>query len=180
VKRIKGSSLLAVLAATALALCLAVVVMAAEAAKAQPTEIDPAACLEACIQLVRTDIQAQKAVLIAANLVLTDEEAESFWPMYRKYDVEMSAINDRTVAFLKEYAEAGGVFSDQRAAELLGVWFDIQDQKLRLRRDYSKEFREVLPSAKVSRFFQIDNRIDLALQLQIASGLPLLERAEGN
>ncbi len=179
-KRIKGSSLVAVLTAAALVLCLAVVVLAAEEKKAVPTEIDPAACLEACIQLVRTDIQKQKAVLIAVNLILTDKEAEQFWPMYRKYDVEMSEINDRTVSFLKEYSEAGGVFTDERAAELLGEWFDIQDQKLRVRRHYSKEFRQVLPSAKVSRFFQIDNRIDLALQLQIASGLPLLQRAQGN
>ena len=179
-KRIKGSSLLAVLAATALALCLALVVMAAEEKKAQPTEVDPAACLEACIQLVRSDIQAQKAALIAENLIMTETEAQGFWPMYRKYDVEMTDINDRTVAFLKEYAAAGGVFSDQRAAELLGDWFDIQDQKLRVRRHYSKEFREVLPSAKVSLFFQIDNRIDLVLQLQVASTLPLLQSAEGN
>jgi Spy/CpxP family protein refolding chaperone len=179
-RRINGSLLLAVLIATALMLCIAVVVMAAEEKKAVPAEVDPAACLEACIQLVRTDVQADKARLVAANLVLTDKEAERFWPMYRKYDVEMTEINDRTVAFLKEYAEAGGVFTDQRAAELLGEWFDIQDQKLRVRRHYSKEFRQVMPSAKVSRFFQIDNRIDLALQLQIASGLPLLKRAGGN
>ena len=179
-KSIKRSSLLAVLAAMALVVCVVVAVMAAEDKKAQPTETDPAACLEACIQLVRSDIQAKKAVLIAENLILTDTEAQGFWPMYRKYDVEMTGINDRTVAFLKEYGAAEGIFSDERAAELLGDWFDIQDQKLRVRRFYSKEFRKVLPSAKVSLFFQIDNRIDLALQLQIASGLPLLQRAGGN
>ncbi len=155
-------------------------VMAARAEKAVPTEIDPAACLEACIQLVRTDVQAEKARLVAANLVLTDKEAEQFWPMYRKYDVEITEINDRIVAALKEYSEAGGVYTDERAAELLGEWFDIQDQKMRVRRHYSKQFRQIIPSAKVTRFFQIDNRIDLALQLQIASGLPLLQRAGGN
>ena len=179
-KRIKGSSLLAVVAATALMVCVGGAIMAAESKKAQPTETDPAACLEACIQLLRSDLQAQKAALIAANLILTDAEAQGFWPMYRKYDVEMAAINDRTVAFLREYGAAGGVFSDQRAAELLGIWFDIQDQKLRVRRFYSKQFREVLPSAKVSRFFQIDNRIDLMLQVQIANTLPLLQPAERN
>ena len=180
VKRFKGSSLLAVLTAMALMVCMAGAVMAAEDKKAQPTETDPAACLEACIQFVRSDIQAQKAVLIAENLIMTDTEAQGFWPMYRKYDVEMAAVNDRTVAFLKEYGAAEGVFSDERAAQLLGMWFEIQDQKLRVRRYYSKEFRKVLPSAKVSLFFQLDNRIDLILQVQIASTLPLLQPAEGN
>lgn len=159
---------------------MGVTVMAAGDEKAQPTETDPAACRELCIQRLRSDLQAQKALLVAENLVLTDAEAQGFWPMYRKYDAEMAAINDRTVAFLKEYGAAEGVFSDQRAAELLGIWFEIQDQKLRVRRFYSKKFREVLPSAKVTRFFQIDNRIDLMLQVQVATNLPLLQPAEGN
>ena len=174
------SRTLLMLVVSALVLCVAAAVIAAETEKAQPTETDPAACLEVCIQLVRSDIQAQKAVLIAENLILTDTEAQGFWAMYRKYDVEMAAVNDRTIAFLKEYGAAEGVFSDEKAAELLGTWFDIQDQKLRLRRDYSKKFRQVVPSAKVNRFFQLDNRIDLILQVQIASTLPLLQRAGGN
>jgi len=177
-RRVKRNSLIAVLTAAALITCVAVVVALTAGGTHAQSMAGSDACLEACIQLVRSDIQAQKTALITDNLPMTEAEAEAFWPIYRKYEADMASVNNRTIDWLKEYGAAGGVLSDQRAAELLGTWFDIQDQKLRMRRDYSKKFREALPSAKVSRFFQIDNRIDLVLQIQVARNLPLLERAE--
>jgi hypothetical protein len=180
VKRLKRRPLFMSLAATALIVCVAVGVMAAATEKAQPTETDPAACLEVCIQFLRTDIQAGKAALVAENLVLTEGEAQAFWPEYRKYNAAMASINDALVAALKEYGAAEGMLSNEKASDLLGRWFDIQERKLRLRRDYAKSFGKILPAAKVARFFQIDNRIDLMLQVQLASALPMLEPAEAN
>lgn len=70
----------------------------ASRAKAQdPTDED--------IKLFRKDIRSLRKQIIAANLDLSDEESEHFWPLFDKYTAELVAKQDGKYALLKEYAQ---------------------------------------------------------------------------
>jgi hypothetical protein len=47
------------------------------------------------IDLIRKDIQSQKRQVIAANMKLTDKEAEQFWPIFDRYNGELIQINNK-------------------------------------------------------------------------------------
>ena len=58
------------------------------------------------IELLRSDIRTQKVALITDRMQFTNQEADAFWPMYRKYEVELAAINDRKISLLKDMSAA--------------------------------------------------------------------------
>lgn len=124
------------------------------------------------IEALRTDVQANKRNIIAWNMELTQQESAAFWPVYRKYEFEMAALNDGTVALVKEYALKGGMLSDDESGEMLGRRFDLEERRLKVKKQYVGKFREVLPAHKVVRFYQVDRAIDALVDLAVASELP--------
>ena len=56
------------------------------------------------IQSLRKDLRSAQKQLIAANMPLTDAEAQKFWPMYEQYDAEKVKINDDKLLVIKDYA----------------------------------------------------------------------------
>jgi hypothetical protein len=55
------------------------------------------------IQLLRKDLRSQKKQIVAANMNLTDVEAEKFWPVYDQYTADLVRINDVKAALIKQY-----------------------------------------------------------------------------
>jgi hypothetical protein len=45
----------------------------------------------------------------------TETEDNAFWPAYREYDVELSAINDERVTGIEEYARNYDEVTDELA-----------------------------------------------------------------
>jgi len=46
---------------------------------------------------------------------------------------------------------------------------------VKVKRDFVRKFKKVLSAKKTARFYQLDHRIDLILNLQVAGGVPLVE-----
>jgi hypothetical protein len=131
--------------------------------------------LRAFIELARSDLKTQKASLIAENLPLTDEEAIEFWPLHRDYEAELSKLNDQKLALIARYANSYQTMSDKEAGELANGSFNVEQKKVELKRKYFKRFSKVVPATKAARFFQLENQINLALDLQVAASLPLIK-----
>ena len=58
---------------------------------------------ESDFELMRSDIRTKKATLIADRMKFTDREASAFWPVYRQYEADLAAINDKKVSIMKDY-----------------------------------------------------------------------------
>ena len=127
------------------------------------------------IQLLRKDLRSQKKQLVAANMQLTDTEAQKFWPVYDQYTAETIKLNDYRWGLIKEYAENYAGMTDDQAQSLLTRWTGADESVVALRLKYIPLFQKVLPAKKVARFFQLDRRIGMMMELQIASGVPLLK-----
>jgi hypothetical protein len=127
------------------------------------------------IQLLRKDIQSGKKQLIAANLKLTDTEATKFWPVYDQYTAELVKVNDQKTALIKEYAQNWGTMTDEQASSLSKRALAVDEQVAQLRIKYLPTFSKAVSGKTVATFFQLDRRIQLMIDLQIASQIPLVQ-----
>jgi hypothetical protein len=167
------------------ALCLATFVMAvALPLGAQQPTPTPAASdknvtseqvNDANIQLMRQDIRAQRKKIIAANMPLTETEATRFWPLYDRYAGEIIKINDARYALLKEYAQSYSNMTDDQADSFIKSWVGFDRDTTELRLKYIPEFETVISHKKTALFFQIDRRLSMLVELQLASQVPLVQ-----
>lgn len=127
------------------------------------------------IDLLRKDLRSQKKQIVAANLKLTDAQATKFWPMYDQYIAEQTKIHDQKYAVIKEFATSWGTISDAQAEDLTKRALAVDDQVAQLRMKYVSNFLQVLPGKQVATFFQIDRRLQMMVDLQLMSQLPLVQ-----
>jgi hypothetical protein len=64
------------------------------------------------IKLFRKDVRSIRKQLIAANMDLTDAQAQQFWPVFDRYTAELAAIYDKKFALLKDYAQNFDALTD--------------------------------------------------------------------
>ncbi len=130
------------------------------------------------IELLRQDLKTQKVAVITETMNFTEAESNAFWPVYREYDFEATKLADERLAIIKDYAQNFENMTDVKAKELIDRSMKNQENRLKLRKKYFKEFLKVLPAIKAARFAQVENQISLLLDLQIAAELPLIEAPE--
>lgn len=113
--------------------------------------------------------------IVKANLALTEDEAEAFWPVYQEYRAEASAVRERMAKLVEAYAANVEVMSEAKAEAFFGEWLAIDRAELELRESYAGRIRKVLPVRKAVRFFQIENKLDAIVALDAAMRIPLVD-----
>jgi len=123
-------------------------------------------------------VQAGREQIIRAELLLSDEEAAAFWPVYAEYQAETAAIMDRYTAMLTEYVQRydAGDLDDGYAEKLLEEFFGIKRELLEVQMNYVPTFKTAIPSLKVAQFFQLENKITAEVDSQLAIAIPLISQ----
>ncbi len=119
--------------------------------------------------------RAQRKATVGANMNLTPDEAAKFWPVYDAYEAKMDAVEDRHVRELKDFAAKYQNFTDADAKKKLDEVMAIQQARLDVQRQFVPQFRAVISQVKVTRFYQIDNKIQALIQCDIAQLVPLAQ-----
>ena len=130
------------------------------------------------MQILREKIKADKKLLVASDMKLTESEAKAFWPVYEKYQHELFLLRTRTVKLINDYADAYEKMTNDKAKALLDELMKIDSLGLKLHQAYLPKFREVLPEVKVVRYYQIENKINAALMYELAANIPLMKAAQ--
>jgi hypothetical protein len=127
-------------------------------------------------QILLDKIKADKKLLVASNMDLTDEEAAKFWPLYEEYQRGLDQLNRRMAGTILEYAEANekGSIPDATAKKLLDEALMVEEGEVELKKAYAQKFSEVLPAAKAARYLQIETKIRSLLRLDLARSIPLV------
>jgi hypothetical protein len=133
--------------------------------------------LDSVIEVARADMRADRAKIISTAMEFSDKDAAAFWPVYRQYERERSALDDRRVAVIKEYSEKYSTLSDADAKTMAERMFDYDLRLAALKKTYFKKFNKVLPAYTVTKFFQLDRRVDLLMDLKVEYSLPPLTQA---
>ena len=128
------------------------------------------------IQLFRKDVRSERKKIIAANLDLTEGEAEKFWPLFDQYTAELVKIHDRKYALLQAYAENYTTMTDEQAESYIKGRGEVEDSIAQVRLKYVPLFRKVLSGRSTALFFQLDWRLTLIMDLQVTSQTPLVEQ----
>ncbi len=127
------------------------------------------------IELTRQAVQSKRQEIVTNAMNLTDEESEKFWPVFRDWQAKNARLDDRRVELLAQMDEAWGGMSEERAQAILDDYMRIREDELKLRKQYIKRFRKILSHKKVTRFIQLENKMDAALNYNLAVTVPLIE-----
>ena len=135
--------------------------------------------IDTTIALVRTAMQADRDTVIGKSMGLNDKEAAAFWPIYRKYENERARLDDGRVMVIKQYAQKYPNLTDADGKEMAERMFDAESGIAALKKKYFKEFNKVLPALTVAKFFQLDHRVDLVMDMNVEANLPALAQPPG-
>jgi hypothetical protein len=126
------------------------------------------------IELLRQDLRDQRKQIVALNLPLTADEATKFWPVFDQYRKDAIKPNDERWAVIKEYATNYDTMTDAEAQSLMKRANTVDEQLLALRMRYVPLFEKVISPKKTALFYQIDRRVDLLINLQLSSVVPMV------
>ena len=151
-----------------------IVLFAVAAALALPAVAQPTA---SDMDILRQKIKADKRLVVAANMQLSEAEAKGFWPVYDAYQADLQKLNQRLGALIKNYADAynKGPVSDETAKKLMNEMLAIEDAEVKLKRSYAPRLEKTVPSMKVARYLQIENKIRAVIKYDMASQIPLVQ-----
>ncbi len=125
------------------------------------------------MQIVIEKVRADKKLLVAENMQLTEAEGKAFWPVYDQYQNELFLLRVRAAKLITDYANVQEKMTNESARTLLDEYMTIESLGVMLRQVYLAEFRKVLPEVKVVRYYQIENKIQAALLYELARNIPL-------
>jgi hypothetical protein len=129
------------------------------------------------MDILRQKLSADKKLVVASNMSLTDAEAKAFWPIYDAYQKDLKKINERTAKLIVDYANAynSGTVTNETAKKLLNQSLAIEMDEVKLKQSYVPKLSKALPATKVARYIQIENKIRAVVRYQLADGIPLAE-----
>jgi len=127
------------------------------------------------IEMERTVLQTERKAVIADAMMLTDEEALVFWPLYNEFQEKAYKVKTRNVEIILDYAENYETLSDEKADELMQRAFKVKQDMLKLKISYFKRFKKIISPSKAVRFFQVENKIDAMIAAELALEIPLVE-----
>jgi hypothetical protein len=130
-------------------------------------------------QIARDKMKADKKFIVSDNLKLTESESKAFWPVYEAYQADQAKLNDRTIALIQDYAKNYKTMTDAEALKLISQRGDLEVERAQLAQSYLPKFSAVLPGVKVARYYQVESRVNMLLNLDIAKQIPMVG-VEGN
>jgi len=126
------------------------------------------------IQVARSALKADRKATVAETMQFTEQEAKAFWPLYEEYRAKMDKSADALIKLIKEYAQLYPDVPDDRAKVMLRELGDLQEERVETRNSYLKKMGKILSPAKTLRLAQVESRLDLAVQIEMASQIPLV------
>ena len=128
------------------------------------------------MEILKQKLKADKKLIVAGNMDLSEADAKKFWPVYDAYQKDLEQVNQKLGQTIKEYAEAfnKGPVQDNTAKKLLSEVLSLDEQETKLKRTYADKLEKVLPYSKVARYIQIENKIRALIKMELAQQIPLV------
>ncbi len=122
-------------------------------------------------------VQAEKKLMVTANMELTDAEAQGFWPIYEAYQRDLKTLYQRVISAILNYADAykQGTISDAQAALLISEPIAIDRLEVDLLEAYAARLAGVLPPWKIARYLQIERKFRAGVHFSVAKAVPLVK-----
>lgn len=152
----------------------AVVLSPGIASAAEPAVSEKFGNFDEAVADLRAEAGKDRRDIVKANMLLTNSESAIFWPLYDDYRAERNALTDRRVANIKDFLAKRDTMSQDDAEKLTKTNFELQEDVVKLKEKHWNKMNKVLSARTTSRFFQIDQKLDAAVDMVIASKIPLI------
>jgi hypothetical protein len=131
--------------------------------------------VDATVESLRADTRADKVAIIGDVMKFNDHDSKIFWPIYRKYEAELMKVNDGRVALIKQYADKYDTMTDADARSMIAQSLDFESQRTEAKRKVAKELQKAgLSAITVAKFIQLEHRMDLIIDAQLAYQIPAI------
>lgn len=129
------------------------------------------------MQILIEKVKADKKLLIASNMDLTEQEGNTFWPLYEGYQKDLEKINGRLHILITDYAEAynKGNIPEDLAKNLINEALKAEGAEVLMRRNYAEQLIKSLPATKVARYLQMESKIRAIIKFDLAAHIPLID-----
>ena len=129
------------------------------------------------LEIIHEKLKADKKLIVAKYMDLTEPEAKRFWPVYDEYQRDLHKLNERLLTLLHSYAAdyRGNSLSDEKAKKLLDEWISIDQDEAKHRKAYAAKMVKALPAKKAARYLQIENEYRMLIKYDLAATVPLVQ-----
>lgn len=129
------------------------------------------------MQILLEKVKADKKLLVAVNMELSDAEAKKFWPVYDAYQVQLGKLNERIAVLIADYAAdyQNASMTDAKAKKMISEMVAIDQAGAAMKKSFVPKLYKALPPVKAARYLQIENKIRAALNFEIAAAVPLVK-----
>jgi hypothetical protein len=127
------------------------------------------------MEVLREKARADKKVVVASVLELTEGEAKAFWPVYNAYQSDMVSHYDRLMKLIDAYGKAYDTMNDETATRLLKQYLTLERDHVGILSAYQPRFAKVLPPKKVARLYQVENKLRALVNYELAREIPLVK-----
>jgi Spy/CpxP family protein refolding chaperone len=135
----------------------------------------PALAQSDLIELMRSDLRTEKMAIVTKAMQLTEAQSQAFWPVYKEYESAMMKINDERVSLIKDYAASYDSMTDEGAKDLIKRAFKLQEARTKTLKSYVGKMSKAVDAKTAARWAQVEQALGSAIDLQVASELPLLK-----
>ena len=120
------------------------------------------------MEILREKARADKKLVVATALALTESEAKAFWPVYNAYQSDMITHYDKLLSLIDRFDKAYDTMTDQTATQLLNEYLALEANHIVLLKAYVPRFQRVLPALKVARLYQVENKMRALVNYDLA------------
>ena len=129
------------------------------------------------LAIIHEKLKADKKLIVAKYMELTESEAKKFWPVYEEYQQDLQKSNERLLRLLESYAAdyKNKSLTDEKAKKLLDEWIAIEQDEGKRRGAFAPKVLQALPAKKAARYLQIENEYRILLRYDLAATVPLVQ-----
>jgi hypothetical protein len=130
------------------------------------------------MEILKEKLKADKKLLVAANMGLSEPEGKKFWPLYDAYQKDLMQLNERLAKTIAAYAVLPtirqGTIKEDTAKKLLHEVLAVEEAEVKSKRSYAEKVGKVLSATKTARCIQLENKIRAVIKYEIAAQIPLV------
>lgn len=134
--------------------------------------------IRAYVELLRSNLRDNQRNVVAAVMQFSDEEALKFWPIYNQYESELNKLGVLRLKLLEDYVANYNKLNNATAENLVQRSLALEARRNALQRKYYEKFSAALSPVTAGRFYQVQRQIQLLLDLQVASMLPIASKPQ--
>ena len=126
--------------------------------------------------------EVKRKAVIADNLVLTEAEAQKFWPIYNAYRAKIKDKAKALIELLQPFAGDMSSISNEKSKSIVKRALDMEIGYQNLNNKYILDLqsKSILSGTKLLRYYQIELRLNAIFKNGLTETVPLVTVKEDN